>query len=49
MKTKEKYDKNNKDHQDSTKYEVIEWEISSDNRHPIGVECGDILSDAQRR
>jgi len=47
----ELYDENNPDHNDTSKYEVMEWsnENDIDGRHPNSVECGDILSDAQRR
>lgn len=46
----ERYDKNNKEHNDMSKYEVVEWEnVELDGRHPIGVMCGDFESDAQRR
>jgi tRNA nucleotidyltransferase/poly(A) polymerase len=47
----ELYDKNNKDHNDTSKYEVMEYsnENDTDGRHPSSVECGDIMSDAQRR
>ena len=45
----ELYDKNNSEHNDSGTYEVVEWEEDIDGRHPNGVVCGDITSDAQRR
>lgn len=45
------YDKNNPDHNNADLYEVVEWSntIDSDGRHPHSVECGDLVSDAQRR
>jgi hypothetical protein len=47
----ELYDENNQEHNDLSKYEVMEWsnENDSDGRHPNSVEVGDIVSDSQRR
>lgn len=45
------YDENNPEHNDLSKYEVMEWtnENDSDGRHPNSVKIGTIEEDRQRR
>jgi len=47
----ELYDENNPEHNNTSKYEVMEWsnENDIDGRHPNSVDIGTIKDDCQRR